>query len=96
MRGAYIDYCGACDVCEGVHPFISGLRAVLQEMKEEGVTAKTPAERKAAERQRRSDAGLVRLELYAHPEDHASIKEHAAKLQRKREKAHSTPPCSRS
>jgi hypothetical protein len=53
-----------------------------------GTTAKTAAERKAAERQRRSDAGLVRLELYSHPEDHAAIKEHAAKLQRKREKAH--------
>jgi hypothetical protein len=30
--------------------------------------------------------GLTRLELYAHPEDHASIKALAAKLQRKRMK----------
>jgi hypothetical protein len=27
------------------------------------------------------------LELYVHPEDHESIKAHAAKLQRKRERA---------
>lgn len=55
------------------------------------MTAKTPAERKAAQRQRNAEAGLVRLELYAHPEDHASIKEHAAKLQRKRDKFNSKP-----
>lgn len=49
--------------------------------------AKTANERKAAERQRLRDAGLVRLEVFAHPEDHASIKEHAAKLARKRARA---------
>lgn len=51
------------------------------------MAAKTPAERKAAERQRRSDAGLVRLELYAHPDNHAAIKALAERLQRKRLKA---------
>lgn len=51
------------------------------------MSAKTASERKAAERQRRQEAGLVRLELFAHPEDHASIKEHAAKLARKRARA---------
>ena len=50
------------------------------------LTAKTPAERKAEERQRRAESGLVRLELYAHPGDIDAIKELAAKLQRKREK----------
>ena len=50
------------------------------------MTAKTPAERKAEERQRRAKSGLVRLELYAHPGDIEAIKELAAKLQRKREK----------
>jgi hypothetical protein len=44
------------------------------------MTAKTEAQRKAAERQRRSEAGLVRLELYARPEHHKAIKEHAATL----------------
>lgn len=48
------------------------------------MTAKTSAERKAAERQRRTDAGLVRLELYAHPEDHEAIKALSDRLQRKR------------
>lgn len=48
--------------------------------------AKTTAERKADERQRRADAGLTRLEVYAHPDDHEAIKALAAKLQRKREK----------
>jgi hypothetical protein len=42
--------------------------------------AKTAAERKAAERSRRKDAGLVRLELFANPDDHAAIKEHARRL----------------
>lgn len=50
------------------------------------MTAQTPAERKAAERQRRAEAGLVRLEVYAHPDDHEAIKALAAKLQRKRER----------
>ena len=34
----------------------------------------TPAERKAAERQRRKDAGLVRLEMWVRPEDVAVVK----------------------
>lgn len=49
--------------------------------------AKTNAERVQALRQRREALGLTRLELYAHPADHESIKAHAAKLQRKREQA---------
>lgn len=50
------------------------------------MNAKTPSQRKAAERQRRAEAGLVRLEVYAHPDDHEAIKALAAKLQRKRER----------
>ena len=50
------------------------------------MTAKTPTARVAELRARRQAAGLVRLELYAHPEDHPPIKELAEKLQRKREK----------
>lgn len=50
------------------------------------MTAQTPAERKASERQRRADAGLTRLEVYAHPDDHAAIKAYAAKLAKKRER----------
>lgn len=57
---------------------------IIQAKDDAQMTAKTPAERKADERQRRADAGLVRLEVYAHPDDHAAIKELAAKLQRKR------------
>jgi len=51
------------------------------------LTAKPTSERVAALRKRRKDAGLTRLEMYAHHDDHESIKEAAAKLQRKREKA---------
>jgi hypothetical protein len=51
------------------------------------MTALTANERKAAERERRKQAGLTRLELYVHPEDHEPIKALAAKLQRKRTKA---------
>lgn len=50
------------------------------------MTAATAAQRKAAERQRRAEAGLLRLELYAHPEDWPAIKALAEKLQRKRAK----------
>jgi hypothetical protein len=50
------------------------------------VTAQTTAQRKAAERLRRQDAGLVRLELWAHPDDHEALKALAAKLARKRAK----------
>lgn len=48
--------------------------------------AKTTAERVAALRAARDAKGLKRLELYAHQDDHAAIKEHAAKLARKRER----------
>ena len=51
------------------------------------MTAKTTTERVAAMRQRRADAGLVRMDVYAHPADHPAIKALAEKLQRKREKA---------
>jgi len=34
----------------------------------------TPAERKSAERQRRKDAGLVRVEMWVRPEDVAAVK----------------------
>lgn len=47
--------------------------------------AATIAERVAALRQRRAGAGLTRLDVYAHPDDHAPIKEYVAKLQKRRE-----------
>lgn len=56
------------------------------------MTAQTAAQRKAAERVRRTAAGLVRLELYAHLDDHAAIKALAAKLQRRRDKAKKSTP----
>jgi hypothetical protein len=46
--------------------------------------AKTATERVHALRAKREALGLTRLDLYAHPEDHAAIKTYAAKLQRKR------------
>ncbi|MDP1649646.1 MAG: hypothetical protein Q8M01_15800 [Rubrivivax sp.] len=52
---------------------------------------KTNSERIADLRERRKAAGLARLELYAHPDDHAQIRAYAAKLQRKREKG-ARPP----
>ena len=51
------------------------------------MTAKPVAARVAALRERRAALGLTRLELYAHPDDHAAIKALAEKLQRKRAKA---------
>ncbi len=51
-----------------------------------GFSPKTTAERVAALRAARDAQGLKRLELYAHPDDHAAIKEHAAKLAVKRAK----------
>jgi hypothetical protein len=56
------------------------------------MNAKTTAERVQALRQRRVDQGLVRLELYAHPDDHAAIKALAERLQRKRLKQQSQLP----
>jgi len=44
-------------------------------------------DRVAALRQRRAALGLVRLELYAHADDHAAIRAYTEKLQRKRERA---------
>jgi hypothetical protein len=44
-------------------------------------------ERVAAMRERAATQGLKRLEIYAHPEDWVSIKELAARLQKRREKA---------
>ena len=56
--------------------------------------AKTSAQRMNETRDRRAALGLVRLELYAHPDDHEAIKAHAAKLQRKRAKGGKAPPAS--
>ena len=50
------------------------------------MTAQSPAQRKASERQRRADAGQSRLELWAHPDDHEAIKAYAEKLAKKRRK----------
>jgi hypothetical protein len=50
--------------------------------------AKTAAQRKADERQRHKDAGRSEVRgIFAHTDDHAPIKEHAAKLARKRAKS---------
>lgn len=51
------------------------------------MTAETVAERVQALRKRRKALGLRRLELYAHPDDHAAIREKAKQLQAKRLKA---------
>lgn len=48
------------------------------------MTAKTATARVIALRERRAALGLTRLELYAHPNDHAAIKAHAEKLAKKR------------
>ena len=50
------------------------------------MTPKTTAARVAALRQRRVALGLKRLELYAHPADHAALKALAARLQLRRAK----------
>ncbi|MCR4301606.1 MAG: hypothetical protein NUV51_08340 [Sulfuricaulis sp.] len=50
------------------------------------MTAKTVAERQRTLRQARTAAGLVRLELWAHPADHAALKAEAAKMARRRAK----------
>jgi hypothetical protein len=49
------------------------------------MTAKSTAARVAELRARRQAAGLVRLELYAHPENHQAIKALAEKLQKRRD-----------
>ena len=49
--------------------------------------AKTLAERVTESNQRKRDAGLKEVRsLWAYPEDHAAIREFAAKLVRKRER----------
>ena len=55
------------------------------------MTAKTPAERKAAERARKAAAGITEVRgIMAHKDDHAPVKaaamKVAGKLQRNREK----------
>jgi hypothetical protein len=52
----------------------------------EKAAAATPAERVAAMRARRDALGLKRVELFAHPDDIATIKALADKLLRKRTK----------
>ena len=51
------------------------------------MTAKTATERGQKLRAERAALGLVRLDLYAHPDDHADIKAAAAKLARRRARA---------
>lgn len=52
-----------------------------------GMTAKTNAERQAALKAKRQAAGLVPVtNLWCHPDDVEPIREHAAKLARKRER----------
>jgi hypothetical protein len=63
------------------HPVVAAMAEIAAAL------AKTPTRRVQELRQRREALGLTRLELYVHPEDHESIKAHAAKLQRKRERA---------
>lgn len=48
----------------------------------------TPAERVAATRARRAAAGLTRLELWVHPDDHAVLREQAERLANRRKRAH--------
>jgi len=43
-------------------------------------TAKSAAERQAALKKRRADLGLVRVELYATPENAEKIRKYAARL----------------
>lgn len=50
------------------------------------MTAQTPAQRKAAERQRRAEAGLVLVRVYAHPDDAQAIKDLAQILAKRRAK----------
>lgn len=44
----------------------------------------TPAERQAASRARKAKSGLVRLDLWAKPEDHELIRAYAAELAKSR------------
>ena len=52
------------------------------------MTAQTTAQRVAKVAEAKRAAGLKQVRsLWAHPDDHPAIREHAAKLARKREKA---------
>ncbi len=52
------------------------------------MTAKTLTERVTESKQRKRDAGLKEVRsLWAHPDDHAAIRAHAAKLAKRRERA---------
>ena len=47
--------------------------------------AKTPAERKAAQRARLAQKGLAEVRgIFAHPDDHAKIKAAAARVKKRR------------
>lgn len=49
--------------------------------------AKTPAQRQAELKARRIAAGLVRVCVWLHPDDAAALREHAAKLAKRRERS---------
>jgi hypothetical protein len=56
------------------------------------MTAKTTAERQAALRQARREAGLKEVRnLWCHPDDEAALREFASKLQRKRDRLGKIP-----
>lgn len=48
------------------------------------MTHKTATARVAALRQRRAEQGLVRLDLYVHPDDHTAVKAVAQALTQRR------------
>ena len=50
------------------------------------VNPQTPAQRKAAERERKKKLGLIKLELWCFPDDSEQIKKYAEKLLNKRMK----------
>ena len=50
------------------------------------MAGKTAYQRVQELRKRHARLGLIRVELYAHPEDQASIKRYAQQLRAKREK----------
>ena len=57
------------------------------------MTAQTPAQRVAATKQRKRDAGLREVRsLWAHPDDHPALRALAEKLQRKRLNAKPAAP----
>ena len=51
------------------------------------MTAQTPAQRAQATRVRRKAIGLVRHDVYCHPDDWPAIRERVNKLAARREKA---------